>query len=106
MRGFELLEPRSLAEACSALGADMDARAIAGGTALLTIIKQRLLLPKSLVSSKRFPTASAISFHPVKRVRKYLKPNAIANVLNGALVRDSPIKPDKIIQAVNAKRSC
>ena len=54
MRSFELREPRSLAEACSEL-ADTDARPVAGGTALLTIIKQGLLAPKTLNQSQKDP---------------------------------------------------
>ena len=50
MRKFELMEPKSLAEASAILANDSDARMVAGGTALLTIIKQGLLLPKSLVN--------------------------------------------------------
>jgi aerobic carbon-monoxide dehydrogenase medium subunit len=69
MRQFELLEPRSLAEACSALAADRDAKPVAGGTALLTVIKQRLLLPKSLVNLKKIRDGSAISFDPHRGVR-------------------------------------
>ena len=69
MRQFELLEPRSLAEACSALAADMDAKPVAGGTALLTIIKHGLLLPKSLVNLKKIRDGSAISFDPHRGMR-------------------------------------
>jgi carbon-monoxide dehydrogenase medium subunit len=69
MRRFELLEPRSLAEACSVLAADMDAKPIAGGTALLTIIKQGLLRPKCLVNLKKIRDGSPISFDPQQGMR-------------------------------------
>ncbi len=69
MRKFELLEPRSLAEACAILANDGDAKAIAGGTALLTIIKQGLLLPKTLVNLKKIGDAGAITFDPVNGLR-------------------------------------
>lgn len=69
MRHFELLEPRSLTDACSALAADMDAKPVAGGTALLTIIKQGLLLPKSLVNLKKIRDGAAISFDPHRGMR-------------------------------------
>ena len=39
MRHFELSEPKTIREACALLGDNPDARAIAGGTALLTMIK-------------------------------------------------------------------
>ena len=69
MRRFELNEPRSLSEACAILANDGDARAVAGGTALLTIIKQGLLLPKSLVNLKKISDASMITFDPVQGLR-------------------------------------
>jgi carbon-monoxide dehydrogenase medium subunit len=68
MRPFELIEPRSLTEACAIL-ADGDARAVAGGTALLTIIKQGLLLPKLLVNLTKISGGSVISFDPVQGLR-------------------------------------
>lgn len=69
MRAFELLEPRSLAEACAVLAAETDAKPIAGGTALLTIIKQGLQRPKCLVNLTKIRDGSAISFDPQKGLR-------------------------------------
>jgi carbon-monoxide dehydrogenase medium subunit len=69
MRSFELVEPTSLTEACSALAADGDAKPVAGGTALLTIIKQRLLMPKLLVNLKKIRGASGIVFDPESGLR-------------------------------------
>ena len=69
MRKFELIEPKSLVEACEVLGDDRNARAIAGGTALLTIIKQGLLLPKLLVNLRKVGDASAITFDPAQGLR-------------------------------------
>jgi carbon-monoxide dehydrogenase medium subunit len=63
MRHFALIEPKTLQEACALLGDDAEAKPVAGGTALLTIIKQGLLLPKSLVNLKKIGDASAITFH-------------------------------------------
>jgi len=62
MRRFDLVEPKTLHEACVALGVDEDVKVIAGGTALLTIIKQGLLSPKILVNLKKIGDASEISF--------------------------------------------
>ena len=64
MRRFELIEPKSLNEACAILGAEAETKPIAGGTALLTIIRQGLLLPRSLVNLKKIRDGSAISFDP------------------------------------------
>jgi carbon-monoxide dehydrogenase medium subunit len=69
MRRFDLIEPRSLSEACATLANDGDAKVVAGGTALLTIIKQGLLLPKLLVNLKKISDASAITFDPVQGLR-------------------------------------
>jgi carbon-monoxide dehydrogenase medium subunit len=69
MRRFDLVEPRSLSEACAMLANDSDAKVVAGGTALLTIIKQGLLLPKLLVNVKKINDASAITFDPVQGLR-------------------------------------
>jgi aerobic carbon-monoxide dehydrogenase medium subunit len=69
MRSFELREPRSLAQACSALAAETDAKPVAGGTALLTIIKQGLLQPKSLVNLKKIRDGAEITFDPQRGLR-------------------------------------
>jgi aerobic carbon-monoxide dehydrogenase medium subunit len=68
MRRFELLEPRSLAEASCAL-TDADVRPVAGGTALLTVIKQGLLAPKALVNLKKVRDGSAITCDPQSGLR-------------------------------------
>ncbi|MPZ76410.1 MAG: hypothetical protein GEU77_07780 [Deltaproteobacteria bacterium] len=47
MRRFDLIEPKSLQEACVIIGDDPEAKLIAGGTALLAIIKQGLYLPQT-----------------------------------------------------------
>jgi len=64
MRNFDLAEPTRLEDACAILAADDDAKPVAGGTALLTIIKQGLLVPKLLVNLKKINDASAITFDP------------------------------------------
>jgi len=69
MRHFELVEPRSLNEACGLLENNSEAKPVAGGTALLTIIKQGLLLPKLLVNLKKIRDASDISFDPEAGLR-------------------------------------
>jgi aerobic carbon-monoxide dehydrogenase medium subunit len=63
MQNFDLIEPRTLQEACVVLAVAEDVKAIAGGTALLTIIKQRLLRPRSLVNLKKIRDASEINFN-------------------------------------------
>lgn len=69
MRHFDLAEPKSLQEACTILANEPDAKAIAGGTALLTIIKQGLLLPKTVVNLKKISAASEIAYDSTNGLR-------------------------------------
>ena len=66
MRRFELLEPTTLREACATLVAAEDSRAVAGGTALLTLIKQGVFVPKTLVNLKKITAADAITYDSMK----------------------------------------
>ena len=50
MRRFTLIEPASLDEASNALAEDEEARAIAGGTALLVMMKLGVFIPTTLVN--------------------------------------------------------
>src|SRR4030065_437114 len=69
MRRFELVEPKSLKDACAILSDDRDAKVVAGGTALLAIIKQGLLLPKLLVNLKKIRDASEIDYDSQQGLR-------------------------------------
>jgi carbon-monoxide dehydrogenase medium subunit len=54
MKPFELLEPRTIAEAVALLDpADSSVRALAGGTALMLMMKARLFQPSRLISLHR-----------------------------------------------------
>ena len=54
LRPFELIEPRSVAEAVEALGrADGEARLVAGGTALVPMLRMGLLRPERVISLHR-----------------------------------------------------
>ncbi|HZP32219.1 MAG TPA: xanthine dehydrogenase family protein subunit M [Candidatus Acidoferrales bacterium] len=54
MKSFELLEPRTLAEAVALLDPeDTSVRALAGGTALMLMMKARLFQPSRLISLHR-----------------------------------------------------
>jgi carbon-monoxide dehydrogenase medium subunit len=64
MRRFALLEPLSLPAAIAALEADPAARPIAGGTALLVLIKQGVYLPETLVSLRRIGGLADIAAAP------------------------------------------
>ena len=85
MRRFELLEPRSLDEACAIL-ADDNARPVAGGTALLTLIKQGLYIPKILVNLKKIPNAGIIDYDP----RNGLRIGALATI--GEVESSPPVR--------------
>src|SRR4051794_1124717 len=69
MRRFELLEPTSLDEACALLAEREDSRPIAGGTALLVLIKLGLYVPTTLVNLKKVGGASEISYTPERGLR-------------------------------------
>ena len=69
MRRFELVEPRTLEEACGLLSDNNEARAIAGGTALLTLIKHGVFLPKTLVNLKKINGATEIDYDSQKGLR-------------------------------------
>jgi aerobic carbon-monoxide dehydrogenase medium subunit len=62
MRHFELVEPGTLKEACALLSDNEEAKVIAGGTALLTLIKHGIFVPKTLVNLKKIKSASDISY--------------------------------------------
>lgn len=62
MRRFELAEPNTLKEACALLSDNAEAKVIAGGTALLTLIKHGIFVPKTLVNLKKIKGASDISY--------------------------------------------
>ncbi len=53
MRHFELVEPGTLKEACALLSDNEEAKVIAGGTALLTLIKHGIFVPKDARQSKK-----------------------------------------------------
>jgi len=69
MRRFSLTEPRTLEEACGLLSDDNEARAIAGGTALLILIKHGVFLPKTLVNLKKIKDATEIEYDSHKGLR-------------------------------------
>ncbi|HYT55222.1 MAG TPA: xanthine dehydrogenase family protein subunit M [Verrucomicrobiae bacterium] len=69
MRRFDLVEPTTLEEACSVIVDNGDAKVIAGGTALLTLIKHGIFVPKTLVNLKKIKAASEISFEPQAGLR-------------------------------------
>ncbi len=63
MRRFEILEPKSIAEACNILAAEEDVKLIAGGTALLILIKQGIFVPKTLINLKKIKDAGEITYN-------------------------------------------
>jgi len=62
MRSFELAEPGTLKEACALLSDNAEAKVIAGGTALLTLIKHGIFVPKMLINLKKIKGVSDISY--------------------------------------------
>ena len=77
MRRFNIVEPRSIEDACKALVSDDETKLIAGGTALLILIKHGILLPKTLINLKKINGAAGISFDP----RSGLRIGGLATIL-------------------------
>ncbi len=69
MRNFDLLEPKTVPEACQMLAAGEDVRPVSGGTALLILVKQGLLRPQTLVNLKKLEGADAITRDDAGAVR-------------------------------------
>lgn len=69
MRRFEILEPKSIQEACGILSEKEDVKLIAGGTALLILIKQGVFVPKTLVNLKKITEAGEITYNPKDGLR-------------------------------------
>jgi carbon-monoxide dehydrogenase medium subunit len=60
MHRFSLLQPASLDEASAFLVAHEESRVIAGGTALVILMKEGLLQPSHLISLRRIPGLTAV----------------------------------------------
>lgn len=69
MRRFNIVEPRSIEDACKILAEDDDVKLISGGTALLILIKHGILLPKTLVNLKKIQDATEITYDPTSGLR-------------------------------------
>ena len=69
MRRFQLIEPDSFDAAITALEEDPGAKAIAGGTALLILIKHGVYLPETLVNLRKIPGVAGITFDLQKGLR-------------------------------------
>jgi carbon-monoxide dehydrogenase medium subunit len=69
MRRFEMLEPKSIKEACKILSEKEDVKLIAGGTALLILIKHGVFVPKTLVNLKKIEGAGEITYSPEQGLR-------------------------------------
>jgi carbon-monoxide dehydrogenase medium subunit len=57
---FEYIAPDSLEEALSALAADPDAKALAGGHSLIPMMRLRFAAPSLLVDLRRVPGLNGI----------------------------------------------
>ena len=69
MRRFNIVEPRSIEDACKILAEDEEVKLISGGTALLILIKHGILLPKTLVNLKKVRGATEITYDPGRGLR-------------------------------------
>lgn len=87
MRDFDFLQPATVAEASRML-ADLgdECRLMAGGTALMLVLRQRMLTPSHIVSAGRLHTLRGIDFDPARGLRI------------GALSRHSDIARSALVQ--------
>ena len=69
MRRFAIVEPKSIEEACRILSQEEDIKLIAGGTALLILIKQGIFVPKTLINLKKINRAGGITYNPKDGLR-------------------------------------
>lgn len=76
MRRFQVVEPDSLEAAIAALETNPDARPIAGGTALLVLVKQGVYLPTIFVNLRKISGLAGIAFDP----RRGLRIGALATI--------------------------
>jgi carbon-monoxide dehydrogenase medium subunit len=87
MRDFEFLEPDSLPEACALLhGLGDRCRVIAGGSALVLALRQRILTPECLVSLGKLDALCNIEYDPAAGLRI------------GALVRHADIASSELVR--------
>ena len=89
MRRFDLLQPKSLAEAVEVLqGMDSDARVIAGGTALMVLMKGGVYAPSCLVSLGRISGLDRIEI------------GSEGNLRIGALVTQRQVETDSCVRSL------
>jgi carbon-monoxide dehydrogenase medium subunit len=70
MRDFDFLQPKTVAEASRMLSEHGDdCRVMAGGTALLLVMRQRMLAPTHVVSAAGLSALRGISFDPQRGLR-------------------------------------
>jgi carbon-monoxide dehydrogenase medium subunit len=69
VRRFDLVEPATLAQAADILASQPETKAIAGGTALLILIKQGVYLPERLVNLKKVRDGDYVEFDPTRGLR-------------------------------------
>ncbi len=87
MREFEFLEPSSVAEASRMLGdSGEDCRVMAGGTALLLAMRQRMATPTHVVSLAKIERLRGIAFDAQKGLRI------------GALAKHSDVERSALVQ--------
>jgi aerobic carbon-monoxide dehydrogenase medium subunit len=91
MRRFELVEPRTFPDACRLLSESEEARPIADGTALLTLIKHGIFIPKTLVNLKKIPGADGISYDTQNGLRIGALASIYAVETSALVVRHYPV---------------
>jgi CO/xanthine dehydrogenase FAD-binding subunit len=83
---FEYIRPASLAEACTLLAGDEDARLIAGGQTLVPMLAMRLARPARLIDILRLPELAGIR-------------GENGAIVVGAMTRQAQAERDSVIRA-------
>jgi CO/xanthine dehydrogenase FAD-binding subunit len=83
---FEYIRPASLAEACTLLAGDEDARLIAGGQTLVPMLAMRLARPARLIDILRLPELAGIR-------------EENGAIVVGAMTRQAQAERDSVIRA-------
>jgi carbon-monoxide dehydrogenase medium subunit len=83
-----MLQPEDLAQALALLEADPEARPLAGGTAMVVMLKQGLLRPDRLINLKRIPEARGVTIGPEGEARIGAL-TSIRDVEHHPLIRDT-----------------
>jgi carbon-monoxide dehydrogenase medium subunit len=101
---MEILEPRTLEEAVEALGRHGgEAKVIAGGTAVVLMLQNRLISPEYLVSLGRLEGLDGISYEPGTGLRIGALATIRAGELSPVVQRQAPVLAEAFGQVASVR---